>query len=375
MGDYYGGKDTGIWYVTGLRDLVRDEDEESVLPDNFAGFFDIPSGCFSGLKWTGIWPWISDSRLIPVSDGHFCAGYADRATGDLVIPCRYYSVDPSCFHGGVASVSLIDEMGNPAGFYLIDEAGGTIPLPEGIHAVIYEGAFHGRVMVEDDSGLFGYADPMGQIVIPPGYVRANSFKETPLGAAATVLFAEGDWGVIDPDGNVLSRGIECGSWWGPDFKNGYRSEKTGENEYSLFDMMGNNVMTLTAENIVFLGTPMKNGLCWFAVGDRSSWLDERYGLADLQGNIVADPAWLMPDLTEITEPSEGLKTVVQMIGGERKYGYLSVTGEAAIPCIYDEAEDFENGLARVRIGNRCGYIDHDGNEVYFWTDKSTNGEE
>ena len=82
---YYGGKDTGIWYVTRWGE---DEDNERV------GFFDIQSGCFSGLKWKSIWPWVSDSRLIPVMDDTYRAGYADRVTGELVIPCLFFSSVP-----------------------------------------------------------------------------------------------------------------------------------------------------------------------------------------------------------------------------------------------------------------------------------------
>ena len=80
------------------------------------------------------------------------------------------SSDPGCNSGhpghcsGVASVSMVDEEYDETGnrsrsaYHLIDETGSIIPLPEGIHAVIYEGAFLNRVMVEDDSGRYGYAD-------------------------------------------------------------------------------------------------------------------------------------------------------------------------------------------------------------------------
>ena len=68
---FYGGRDTGIWCI-----LAGYADEGNRL----VGWFDIESGYFSGLVWYEVWGWISDSRLIPVIDETYRAGYADRAT-------------------------------------------------------------------------------------------------------------------------------------------------------------------------------------------------------------------------------------------------------------------------------------------------------
>ena len=371
-GRFYGGKDTGIWYVTRWRDLVWDENEEESLQENRVGFFDIPSGCFSGLNWRDIWPWVSDSRLVPVIDDTFRSGYADRTTGEMVIPCQYEATDPSCFYGGVASVFAIDEDYDETGnrgrsaCYLIDETGTEIPLPDGIHAVIYEGAFFDRVMIQDDAKLFGYANASGQLVITPQYIRANSFEETPLGVTAVVQFSDQDWGVIDLEGEILTREIIAQHWSGPHFYNGYRTEKTDVNTYSLLNMLGETVFSLTIDHIVSLGTPMENSLCWFAVdekGDETHWYERRYGLVNMQGEIITDAVWIKPDFSGY---SEGYHIIVQMIDGQRKLGYLDNSGSLAIPCVFDDADDFDNGLAFVRIGNRCGYIDENGREVYFW---------
>ena len=350
---YYGGKDTGIWYVTRWGE---DEDNERV------GFFDIQSGCFSGLKWKSIWPWVSDSRLIPVIDDTYRAGYADRITGELVIPCLFFSTDPSVFREGVAPVAYEDEEGDASEFFLIDETGADIPLPEGIHAIYGHGASGGRIAITDDEKLLGFADLQGHVVIEPQFTYVGSFSE----GFAEVQFPEQDWGIIDREGTILTRGIIAQHWSGPHFNNGYRTEKTGANTYSLLDMQGETVFSLTIDHIVSLDTPMENGLCWFAVdekGDETHWHERRYGLVNLQGDIITDAKWIKPDFSSY---SEGYHIVVQMIDGQRKLGYLNNNGALAIPCIFDDANDFENGLAYVRIGSRCGYIDVDGREVYFW---------
>lgn len=203
---FYGGRDTGIWIVTAGKD-------DSANP--LMGWFDIPSGFFSGLLWDGVWGWISDSRLIPVTDETFRSGYADRATGELVIPCRYNALDPSCFDGGVASVCPEEDSDGAKNkecsrWFLIDEKGAEIPLPEGIFAVPYEGAHDGRIMVADhenaqpyeDGNLYGYADAQGSLVMEPQFIQAQHFYE----GLAAVQFREGDWGLIDTAGTVRERG-------------------------------------------------------------------------------------------------------------------------------------------------------------------------
>ncbi len=207
---FFGGRDTGIWCITSGKMDVDNKLE---------GWFDIESGYFSGLVWNGVYGWVSDSPLIPVIDNTFRAGYANRNTGELVIPCQYQSVDPSLFYGGIASVSLeeaeFDDTGNRAcsSYFLIDETGTEVSLPEGIFAVPYEGAYDGLIMVSDhenatnyvhDEGtLFGFVNARGDVVIAPQFMAAQHFSE----GSAAVQFQEGDWGHVNSMGFVLERGL------------------------------------------------------------------------------------------------------------------------------------------------------------------------
>lgn len=213
---FFGGRDNGIWCIT-----AGYVDEENLLE----GWFDIESGYFSGLVWEGIWGWVSDSRLIPVIDETHRSGYADRTTGELVISCQYQSLDPSPFYGGIASVSLekeeCDENGNPtySAYFLIDETGTDVPLPEGIFAVPYEGAYNGLIMISDhedtnqyapyEGTLYGFVNIQGDVVIVPQYIGAHHFSE---GGTAAVQFPEGDWGFINTEGHVMERGLTEEPW-------------------------------------------------------------------------------------------------------------------------------------------------------------------
>lgn len=46
-----------------------------------------------------------------------------------------------------------------------------------------------------------------------------------------------------------------------------------------------------------------------------------------------------------------------------KYGYIDKQGNEVIPLKYDDAYNFSNGLARVELAGKYGYIDKQGNEV------------
>ena len=46
-----------------------------------------------------------------------------------------------------------------------------------------------------------------------------------------------------------------------------------------------------------------------------------------------------------------------------KYGFMDRNGREVIPCKYDDAEDFSEGLVRVQKGGKYGFIDQTGKEV------------
>ncbi len=60
-----------------------------------------------------------------------------------------------------------------------------------------------------------------------------------------------------------------------------------------------------------------------------------------------------------------LITGQRVIGIRGKYGYVDSKGAIAIPPQFDQAFDFDKGLATVRIGDQYGYIDFSGK--YVWT--------
>src|SRR5205823_2011220 len=60
-----------------------------------------------------------------------------------------------------------------------------------------------------------------------------------------------------------------------------------------------------------------------------------------------------PELGNYGDFSEGLASAQN---GWAKYGYIDKTGKIIIPPQFDFTDKFSEGLARVKIGNRWGFI-------------------
>ena len=338
-GYYYGGKDTGIWVVySGAGEECRE------------GFFNIPTGTFSGAKWEFVAQWHSDSDLIPVA-----GGYASRSTGEMVLTGDYDWINPGCFYDGIAVVTLVldEETGEMSDYFLINEQGETIPLPEGVQPDCYGEYANGRVPVIDESGMYGYADGKGNVVIPLEYADASNFSE----GYAAVFFPEGDWGYIDVNGNTLARGFTRAY----DFLNGYGEVWiSGTNRYD-------NVTAWIDTTGAFV--PFMDDHFYPITHDRM-WMDAEVGsvspnhLVDGEGNILsAEPVWLSD-----VGPAEFAGGLQPVMNTERKWGYMDLDGRIVIPFSYDYAWDFDGELAYVGLGERTGYIDQAGNAVYMWED-------
>ena len=346
-GSSFGGEDDGIWLVTQYN-----------REDALEGFFDIPTGTFSGLKWYAVWPWCSDSRLIAVEDAEtYLAGYADRSIGELVIPCVYYSVDPANFHDGIATVALSDLDGMEIGpWHLINEQGETIPLPEGYQSDYANDFSCGRIAVVSPEGLWGYADREGNIVIPAQFSEAYQFDEE---GYAAVKFQEGDMGFINTDGHVLTRNF---TWVSGYFWNGYAevwlSDTNATDKVTAWiDTNGEIVSFMDSERFY----PISEDRIWMRTAKEYS---APWHLLDGEGNVLTSEAYILSGM-ESCAFDEGLQAVRN---SEGKWGYIDLNGVETIPFIYDGAAAFDGALAWVRLGEWEGYIDQMGNEVYMWTD-------
>ncbi len=326
---------------------VTPTDGSSYLPQ---GYFDLDTGFFSGLQWDSIFPRYTDSPLIAVfPDKVGYAGYANRWTGELVLPALYASVDPKLFYQGLVLTAYEDweQYENCySDFFLMDETGTVIPFPDGITGE--EGNVScGRVSIRNEAGLIGFADLQGNVVIQPQFKFVFDFAED----RAEVKFQEGDSGIIDLDGNILARGFTWIQGW---YRNGIiTAEKDGE--MACYGLDGQRINGLPANTMA-----VNDALYWTPVagsGNHILWC-----LSDRDGHALSEPCHLTYHAEEYHDFfAEGFQPVGN---DEGKWGYMNTQGEMSIDFMYDRTEPFISGLALVEKDGKQMYIDHSGAVVW-----------
>lgn len=342
--DYAGGRDTGVYWFSGFVD-----------GKNKQGFFDIPSGFFSGLIYDGVdieFYFDMDPELIRVvMDGKL--GFANRTTGEIVIPCQYDPFDSRDFMGDSCMVRpLHTDVAD--GWLLIDRTGREIPLPENCYATGYFSDGLAPVW-NSKTDLCGYIDRQGNAVIEPKYQWAYGFSE----GLACVLQTNGEFAMIAPDGTVaftrwdtanaldsseyLSRGlIRCAA---PD-----------KGFIAFVNKEGKEAFRLETEGLDLVSDFKENGVAFYRTDS------SRAGLFNDKGEILTPPIFWVDDHDWNDEFSEGLFPVLEIATG--KMGYIDERGAWAFPPVDGFCWDFRDGLAQINLYPDMVFVDREGNELY-----------
>lgn len=145
-----------------------------------------------------------------------------------------------------------------------------------------------------------------------------------------------------------------------DFNNLYLAQvkgKLGEYEkYGVIDIKNNSIIPFEyssiriEKNIIIV--EIKQGY-----GERSHWKIHNH-----KGSLISDQIFYFPQkfsegMARVADNSENPNSIFG------KSGFIDENGKVVIPIIYDEASDFENGKAKVKIGEREFYIDKTANEI------------
>lgn len=323
------------------------------------------------------------------------AGFIDN-TGKVVIPLKL-KVDPKEgasvgeFSDGLCQVQADKKWG------YIDRTGNFVVQPQ------YEWAdrfSQGLAPVKVD-GKFGYIDKTGKMAISPQFGCVWPFSE---GLAAFQEPGNAKLGFIDKRGQIVLKPQFSGG--GYTFKEGllwFREDSTKGYKVGFVDTTGKVVIeakfTSASEFTDGLAVaclePAKMGFIdktgkwaiepkYLAVGNFSEGLvpvlikkeTGEYGYMDKNEKIVIEPQWfhagrfseglarvaLLPPGS--TYSNDGHMVNMRLVG-KFQFGYIDKTGKIVIPYAYDEAEDFIDGVAKVRVDNdKSGYIDRSGK--YLW---------
>lgn len=249
--------------------------------------------------------------VVRITDEKYQSKYgAINTSGEVVIPTEYDDVR-NCHEGRC----IVRVGGSFSGKYgVVDATGKVIVAPTSNYSKI-EDFENGLALVKDaKSNLYGYINLHGEVSIPLNYKNAYSFSE----GLACVEVKANKYGYINEKGEVV---IPTTFDVAKSFSEGLAVVKKAK-KAMVIDKDGEIIYTLP-KNQEFYGKEYHDGLIRV--------------INDLDGDWWSDY--------------------------DQKCGYLDTKGEVAISFIYDDADDFEDGIAYVEKNDRIFCINTKGKEV------------
>jgi hypothetical protein len=290
-------------------------------------------------------------------------GYMNAA-GKVVIRPQYASAQD--FSDGLAYVQIrtaqdVDNDTASADAF-IDTHGKVVFSPaKVVHSTNWIGACHeGRIAFEHDF-KWGYFDKRGTVVIKPHFTDAERFTN---GLAAVyvggrmrsgpILIPEGGhWGFIDKTGRIL---IPARYEHVDAFSEGLAAVRLGD-QLVYIDRKGKEVLHFglvvgSDRDVYYSGGPFSSGLAWVeALTIIRPHVVKKTGFINNAGKFVI--ASRFDDARDFSEGRAAVK-----IG--KQWGYIDKTGHVVIRPRFSEALKFHDGLAAVADHGKWSYIDRTG---------------
>jgi hypothetical protein len=305
-------------------------------------------------------------------------GFVNKA-GEVVIEPQFDEV--RVFLHGIARVTVKGKSGQPDKVGYIDRSGKYVSQPneddyhgfQPLHAgnfsegmsFIRDGARWGFVNSEGEivakgfeaeklfseglaavrmGGKWGFIDKSGKIAIEPRFEDADPFSE----GLAFVTESDGTLGYIDQAGRLSIKigrknDAHAERFFASGFKDGLATINLGD-DAGYIDRAGTYVIRLKKGD---RGAPFSGDLAQVHRGESTSYVDKT-------GAYLFEPKLLF----DLGEWSEGL--IAARAESNGRYGYMNRSGRFVVAPQFDEADEFADGLAHVRIANKHGFIDRSG---------------
>ncbi|NBQ56022.1 MAG: WG repeat-containing protein [Verrucomicrobia bacterium] len=208
--------------------------------------------------------------------------------------------------------------------------------------------FQHEVAAAREGKNWGYIDKSGNWKIPPRFTWAGEFSEN-LAPASEGDHLTGKFGYIDPQGRWA---IEAEYSWARPFQEGLGCVKDGS-KWGFVDSKGKVVIEPEFDQVQSfsggLAAVQKSG----PPGEKETWTYiKRDGSSPFDKKFVWAGSF-----------SEGLARIQVTDRITGKYGYINAKGELTIPPSFDEAADFHQGRAQVRVEKEIRFIDPKGKPV------------
>ncbi|HYG37007.1 MAG TPA: WG repeat-containing protein [Cytophagales bacterium] len=198
-------------------------------------------------------------------------------------------------------------------------------------------------LLRKDVGGYGFVNWKNEWVIEPTYFAAENFSD---GLSRVRNFGN-EWGYIDKKGKLVIPMQFAAAW---DFENGMAGVRIN-GLWGFIDTTGNVVIKAQYKNI----NPFKNG--YAAV----KMTNDQWSQINKKGQIITTT---QPQYTYMAACADNrIRVRLTTKEGRNWWGYRDTLGISAIMVKYIQAEDFSEGLARVRESKDWGYIDVNGNYI------------
>lgn len=306
------------------------------------------------------------------------AGYAD-SNGKIIIPCKYKAAE---IKDGYDGEPILAREGDK--LCLLDAKTGELVATSSITPQYFSWFINGMAIVIENK-KYGLIDNTGKLVVPCIYERIDSFDIKTFKGELTAAKKDGRWGFIDKKGKVVipfeyemqvysivgdticddKMRVKKNGKWGiinmngqmeipckydsiGDFNYGLAPAKIGY-KYVYINMQGKIVLAGDYDK----AEAFENGIAKVTKRDSTYMINTKGKKVNVNVNQ--------------TEFHDGLCVVAKFVKEEASiyYGYANEKMKLVIPYDYDEAYDFENGMALVKLGGKWGYIDTNGNWIIY----------
>lgn len=241
-----------------------------------------------------------------------------NADGRTVVPLQFEAVE--AFSQGLALVKKSGKWG------FVDKKGTVVTLPQFDWAM---GLREDMALVEK-GGKYGYVGRDGQVAIAPRFTEAGEFWER----LARVKVGD-SWGFIDQAGKMV---IEPRFPHADNFHEGLAQVEI-DGKYGFIDRTGHVAIPPAFDSDL---------LEWFSEGLAVVRMGKKYGYIDRAGRMVVPPrywwAWGF---------QEGAARVQT---DDARWVLINADGKIVSEGGFDSIGDFREGLARVRIYTKYGFI-------------------
>lgn len=219
--------------------------------------------------------------------------------------------------------------------------------------------FSGEFAVVEKDSKQGIIDRNGEWVCVPKFARICPFDSNANITCARLLDADTGYVLIDMHG--IQQNTLCFTYAGKSI-GGFVPVRFNQVEWGVISVDGSICFKTRLDSLESCVSELRN----ISACQNGSW-----GVLDLAGEWIVEPVH-----TSLGNLVEDRRLVY--VGGDRNqnghlqngaFGYLNELHEMAIMPVYENAYDFENGVAVVEYGtwpNTCfGYIDQNGNDLWL----------